>query len=200
MEKERLILSDVDGVMLDWETQFTEYAIAKGCTPVPDTNHYYNLGKRFEESWDVLHDLMVEFNRSDVIANMPPLPGAVEGMKELTDLGFRFIAITSISDEPICKEYRTQNLHDLFGDVFDEIICLEQMNNKEHTLNRWADSGLFWLEDHFTNATVGYELGLNTLLFNTHTNEKYHTDLFPRTTQLNQWQDIVRRVKDEYKI
>lgn len=199
-QKEKLILTDVDGVLVSWENAFIEYAVSKGCTYIEGTDQYYNLGKRFEESWETLHKLVRDFNESEAVANMEPLAGAVEGMKKLADHGFRFVAITSLSDAPKARDHRTHNLRNLFGDVFDEVICLNHAVSKEHTLINWADTGLFWLEDHFTNAEIGYELGLSPILVNSSTNEKYHTDLFPRTARENQWDDIYRIIAEDYNL
>lgn len=198
MEKEKLILTDIDGVWLRWDEGFMKYAIDNGLTYIPGTDQYYNLAKRFEEDWDTVVDLVNRFNHSDHMGDLQPLPGAAEYAKKLVAEGFKFIAITSLSDRPSAKEQRVKNLQKLFGDIFEEVICLETGSAKGHVLERWADSGLPWIEDHFMNAEAGYEVGLNPILVHSPTNEKYSTELFPRTCKENQWSDIYKHIHQMY--
>jgi len=189
--KPKLILTDVDGVLCNWNDAFEKFAISKGFARLPNTDQHYNLGMRFDApSNNTMHKLVVEFNDSAEIATLEALPGAVKYVEKLVKEGFRFIAITSLSDAPEALKYRTQNLHNLFGNVFDEIICLKIGSAKGHVLERWADSGLFWIEDHFMNAEAGYEVGLKPILVDTPYNAHFKTDLFSRTSMRDPWREI----------
>lgn len=196
--RQKLILTDVDGCLVDWNTAFEKFAISKGLKRLEATDHHYNLGLRFDATHEVMRGLVEEFNDSEHIATLEPLPGAVEYVSKLVKEGFRFVAITSLSDAPCALKYRTENLHSIFGDVFDEIICLQIGSAKGHVLERWADSGFFWLEDHFSNAEAGYEVGLKTILVSAPYNAHYRTDLFCRTSMKNPWRDIYSWIMFEY--
>jgi len=198
--KEKIILTDADGVLCRWWSAFESYAIKCGHIQIPNTEHHYNLSKRFEADVDEMRKLVIEFNESEEIANLKPLTGAVDTISNLTSRGFRFVCITSLSDAPSASLYREENLLRLFGDVFDDIICLPVGQSKGHILERWADSGLFWLEDHFMNAEAGYEVGLNPILFDDPTNRNLQTDLFPRVTGPNLWKEVEGIILDEYEL
>lgn len=195
----KIILTDVDGCCVDWNTAFEKFAISKGYKRIPDTDQHYNLGLRFDApSNNTMRKLVIEFNDSAEIATLEALPGAVKYVEKLVKEGFRFIAITSLSDNPVALKYRTENLHNLFGDVFDEIICLKVGSAKGHVLERWADSKLFWIEDHFVNAEAGYEVGLKPILVNTPYNAHFQTDLFSRTSMSNPWREIYSWILFDY--
>lgn len=195
---EKLILTDCDGVLLDWETGFIKYAKENGLHYIPGNEQYYNLAKRFEEDWDEVIECVTKFNSSEAMTRLEALPGSVETVAKLVKDGFRFIAITSLSSDRQARAYRMENLKNLFGDVFDEVICLKTGSSKEHILARWADTGLIWIEDHFMNAEAGYECGLTPILVTTTTNEKYSTELFTRTSIDQPWNDIYATIRHRY--
>ena len=198
--KERLILTDVDGVLLRWSAGFDVFMADKGYVRIPDTEQHYNLSYRFNiDSWQEVSNLAREFNESPMMKFLDPLDGAVENVAKLVDQGFRFTAITSMSSAPHAKEHRMENLHSLFGEVFDDLICLDFGGGKRHILEQWANSELFWLEDHFNNATDGHELGLSPILFDDPTNRHLLTDLFPRTSGETPWDDAYKIIMDDYE-
>ena len=200
MKKEKLILTDIDGVCLNWNEAFYNYMSENGYEQVPGTESKYNLAVRFGKDPDLITHMLREWNNSIAITNLEPLADAQEGIKKLADAGFRFIAITSISDNPQVKDYRKENLMKLFGDVFDDVICLPTGSSKQYELEKWAGSELFWIEDHFKNAEAGYEVGLNTILVDTEYNRHYQTDLFPRVSETQPWKEIVDIVFEHYGI
>jgi len=198
--KEKLILTDVDGCLLEWNDAFESYMVDAGYKRIPNTDHHYNLSWRFDASFEVVRKMVVQFNECQDIAHLHPLPGAVATVNRLVEHGFRFVCITSLSDAPEAKQYRTHNLINEFGNVFDDIICLPVGASKSHILENWGGTGLFWLEDHFTNAEAGHEVGLQPILFETAYNSHLTTDLFPRTSLHTPWADVERIVTEEYSL
>ena len=198
MNKERLILTDADGCLLDWNTAFEEFAKSYGYERVPGTDYSYNLGVRFGTDPRDIRNLVNEFNNSEEIARLKPIRGAKERIDYFVKHGFRFVVITNLSDRPEAEEYRTQNLIKNFGDIFDEIICLRPGSDKSYVLLRWEGSGLFWIEDHFKNAEAGYEVGLQSILIGTPYNRHFSTDLFPVTNEADPWLDIKYFIGSEY--
>ena len=199
IDKERLILTDIDGVCLDWNTGFDIFMKDNGYSRIPDTDHHYNLAYRYNvKDWKCVNKLVTDYNESPLMKYLDPLPGAVETIHKLANDGFRFTAITSISDKPTAKIYRQENLTEVFGDVFDELVCLPVGHAKQKALEPWANSGLFWLEDHFINAEAGFEMGLSSILFDTTYNRNLQTDLFPRTSEDAPWDDVYALITQAY--
>ncbi len=198
MIKEKLILTDVDGCLVDWNRPFEEFAKLRGYERVSGTDHSYNLGVRFGTDPRNIRKLVNEFNNSEIIAHLNPIRGAKEKIDYFVRNGFRFVAITNLSDQPKAEEYRTQNLVKNFGDIFDDIICLKPGSDKTYALLRWEGTGLFWIEDHFKNAEAGYEVGLRSILIGTPYNRHFRTDLFPITNEVDPWLDIKYFIGSEY--
>ena len=197
---ERIILTDCDGVLCEWDLGFDKFAQSRELVMLPDALRHYSIADRYGITYDVANSLVNEFNHSDRIANLTPLADAQEYVKRLTLLGFKFIVITALSDSPVAKIYRTSNLTNLFGDAISEIHCIKMNESKYHALQRWAGSGLFWIEDHMRQAEAGYEQGLNTILVSKPYNMHYDTNLFPRVSQETPWAEIYKKVTEAYNL
>ena len=198
--KNRHILSDADGVLLDWNHGFQNYMTELNYPRLPDTDGYYNISSRHGVSYEEARKHVTEFNHSRAIASLRPFADAVEYVQKLANLGFRFTVVTSLSSSAHAKVNRPINLHNLFGEVFDEIVCLEQGANKHVELTRWTDTGYFWIEDHTEQAEAGYKAGLRPLLINHPYNKDYRTDHFPIVNFHNPWKEIYDRVCEDYSI
>jgi len=194
----RHILSDCDGVLLRWLPGFERFMDAKGYVKIPRTDNEYNLGKRYNVTYEESRVLVREYNESDLMKDLPPMPGAVEYVKRLNERhGFRFTVITAMSENPIACKNRTENLVKYFGDVFDEVKCLDIGTIKYAELSRWTNSGLFWLEDHVAQAMAGYKLGLTPILMEDPTNGHYDGKELIRAES---WKDIYRIICKSYEI
>jgi len=200
MKREKIILTDADGVLVDWNTAFDKFMSRHGHPRVPETDTEYNISLRHNVTTHQAMDYVREFNESPDIAHLSPFADSVEHVRLLSELGFRFIVVTSISNHPDAKIHRTNNLTDLFGDVFDDIHCIEQGASKANILMNWADTGYFWIEDHMRQAEAGYEAGLRTILINHPYNFHYKTDLFPTVSYDTPWNEIYNMIRLEYKV
>lgn len=200
MNKPKIILTDADGVLINWNDAFTSFMESKGHPRLAGTDNEYSISVRHNVS---MHDAMAyvkEFNESSAIEHIKPFADSVEYVGKLAELGFRFIVVTSISDHPDSKIYRTRNLQSIFGDVFDDVHCIAQGASKATILLDWADTGYFWIEDHMRQAEAGHEAGLKTVLINHPYNHHYTTDLFPRVSYETPWQEIYDLVRKDYNI
>lgn len=203
-KKDKHILVDVDGVLLSWYKNFLSFMIERGYKPKPNVEDQYELAKHFYNVTEKeVTSLIQELNSSERIAGLPPYKDALEYVLKLRDLGFRFTAITSVSEHPDAKKYRVRNLQTVFGeDLFTEenVICLELKSSKQYILRQWQGQGLFWIEDHFKNAEAGYEEGLKPILIDSPYNRHYQTDLFPRVDENKPWREIFDIITTEYGI
>jgi hypothetical protein len=159
----KLILTDVDGVLLDWENSFHDWMRTRGYIG-NDVNYHYDLHVHYNMQKDEIKEHIVEYNASAWMCCLPPIRDAVEGVKTLSDMGFRFGAITSLSSDPYAAKLRDRNLRELFGDVWEFIICLDTGADKDKSLAPYKGSGLYWIEDKVENSALGADLGLNSLL------------------------------------
>ena len=200
MIKERIILTDCDGCLVMWNDGFNEFMKERGFPQLPNTDHSYNISDRHGITTKQSMAFVREYNEGPWIEDLEPFADAVYYVKKLASEGFRFIVVTSISDAPEAKMYRTGNLTSIFGDVFNEINCIKLGASKAHILTRWADTGYFWIEDHMRNAEAGHEVGLKSVLINHPYNSHYKTDLFPTVSYTSPWQEIYNMVCKEYNV
>lgn len=164
--KDKLILVDVDGVLLDWETGFGAWMEQHGYK-ITHTNYKstYNLGDRYGISHDEKMYMVRGFNTSEHMGWLEPHRDAVEIVRTLNeDHGYRFEVITSMSDDPTSRKLRIKNLKDVFGDVFADFVFLDTGADKHEALKPYTGSGYFWIEDKEENAQAGLEVGLNSLI------------------------------------
>lgn len=183
--KESVILVDADGVLLNWEYAFNIWMTQHGFEMLPGGELNYDIGQRFGISGTQGKKLIKMFNESAAIGFLPPLRDAIHYVKKLhEEHGYVFHCITSLSTDPNAQRLREMNLAKLFGDtVFQRIVCLATGADKDEALYPYRDTGCWWIEDKPTNAVLGTELGLNSLLM-----EHGHN--------MNHYHDHVRTVKN----
>jgi hypothetical protein len=186
----KTILTDADGVILNWETHFHSWMDARGYNKVK--NGIYDINEQYDVSLKESKRLVIEFNNSAWIGSCPALRDARSGIATLYEHGYNFVCITSLSLDPYAKELRWQNLRRLFGsEAFIDLVCLDTGADKDAALEPYRNSGLQWLEDKPENAVLGADLGLNTIIVD----HSYNRELDdPRIRRAANWKDIVKLV------
>lgn len=193
-----LILTDVDGVLLNWIDSFHNWMRSQDFTL--KHNDCYDLATCYDLSPELINNVLIEqFNASAEMGFLHPLGDAVAQVKKLhDDYGVVFHAITSMGSNESARRLRKMNLRRIFGaNVFQSISILGCGEDKTDALSQFANSGLFWLEDHIDNAVVGHELGLKSILFN----RSYNADRLPTEDflRVNTWKDFVKIVDFKQK-
>ena len=166
MKKDRIILTDVDGVLLDWEFAFHTWMEEHGHTTETGYKLVYSVAKRFGISKANSKKLTEFFNESASIGFLPPLRDSMYYVKKLhEEHGFMFHAITSLSLNRHAQRLREQNLAKLFGNTaFEKVICLDTGADKDDALEPYRDSGCWWVEDKMKNVDTGEKMGLRGIL------------------------------------
>ena len=191
---ERVILTDVDGVVLNWEYAFHQWVKRHGLERSVEDEHRftYDLHVQYQVERPVIKKMIREFNESAAIGFLPPHRDAIHYIRKLHEKhGFVFKAITSLSTDPAAGQLRRENLNKLFGDtVFESVECLDTGADKDGALLPYKDSGYIWVEDKVENAEVGLELGLVPLIMEHAHNMHYEGDC----TLVKNWQEIYELV------
>ena len=165
--KKKVILTDIDGVMLDWEEGFSVWMEHHGYKPVEGYKLMYKIGERYGISNNEGHKLVRLFNESAAIGFLPPVRDAQHYVRLLAEKHkYKFLAVTSLSTDVNAKELRIRNLKKLFGDIFIDVICLDTGADKDEELDRLSRiyKGNYWIEDKPENANAGVRCGFKTLL------------------------------------
>lgn len=191
----KLILTDVDGVLLNWEDAFTRWMEQKGHVKpnVPHTS--YSLAKGWGMPEWVINHLVVEFNESSYVAFIKPYGEAGHYVKRLADKGHRFVTCTSFGGNEASRALRKFNLEFIFGDVFDEHNIIELHGDKTPVLSRFGGSELWWIEDNLNNAKKGLDLGLRPILMRASHNASYESD--DDILVANDWREVYTIITGE---
>lgn len=188
MSKHEIILTDCDGVLLDWETAFDEWIQSKGYMKVP--NHdvtAYGLHVHYGIPKKEVQKLIRQFNESAAIGFIKPMREAEKWLPLLANHGYRFVVITSVSNDPYAAMAREHNLKSVFGDIFEEIICLDTGADKDKELEKWKNGKYYFVEDKLENAIVGLRMGLRSILMmHNHNNHCNITDII----KVQNWKEI----------
>ena len=163
--KEKIILVDCDGVLLDWKYAFETWMETVHGVIASDSEDYDITGKFGMHPSDV-ENKIIEFNNSASIGYLPPLRDAVYYIKQLHKLhGFQFHMITSLSLHRHPQMLREKNIEYLFGKkIFTDYKYLDTGASKTEVLKQYAGTGCFWIEDKPENAVDGLEHGLSSIL------------------------------------
>jgi FMN phosphatase YigB (HAD superfamily) len=164
---QKIILTDCDGVVLDWEEGFSVWMEHHGHTKVEGYQYMYNIGDRYGISKEQGSKLVRQFNESAAIGFLPPLRDAQYFVKKLHEQHqYKFIAITSLSLDPYAKYLRERNLKKLFGDAFIDVVCLDTGADKDEILAEYGPKypGHYWIEDKAENLKAGVNQGLKGIL------------------------------------
>lgn len=188
----KLILTDADGVLLDWEWAFRVWM----------TEHGYEFNEAGKKSYYLTHhytdtnhdDIMRQvktFNESAAIGFLPALRDSTHYVKRLhEEHGYQFRVITSLSTDQNAKKLREMNLRKIFGSAIENVICIETNAPKDSVLEEYKNSKLFWIEDKPENADVGHNLGLNSILME-HGHNMNHKCNYPIVKNWQQIYEIV---------
>lgn len=167
---EKLILSDCDGVLLDWGAGFAEWMKLQGREEV--RQDVYGIDHRYAIERAESKALVRQFNESAAIGFLKPFRDAAYYVRRLyEEHGYRIRVISSLSLDPWAGRLREQNLRAIFGDAIESVICLDCGADKDEALAAYQNSGLFWIEDKPENAEVGEALGLRSILMEHEHNE-----------------------------
>jgi len=184
----KLILTDADGVLLDWEWAFSVWMQDRGYTIKEGAKKSYYLHHHYNELEQKDAKKIVKiFNESAAIGFLPALRDSTYYVKRLhEEHGYEFRVITSLSLDKDAQRLREMNLRKLFGNAIESVICLDTGADKDQALAPYKDSGLFWIEDKPQNADVGHELGLKSILVE-HGHNMHHECAYP---VVKDWKDI----------
>lgn len=162
---EKIILTDADGVLVNWDAHFTEWMRSHGFNLVEENRNHYDICKRYNIEKSRKDELVRAFNEGANIGFLPPHRDAIKYVRRLhEEEGYVFRVITSLSTSPWAKKLRERNLEALFGSAIEDVICLPTGGDKDEELAKYKHRDMAWIEDKPANAQLGYDLGLTTFL------------------------------------
>lgn len=184
----KLILSDADGVLLDWEWAFSVWMQQRGFTLTEGHKKTYSLHHHYTDLSPAEAKKSIKlFNESAAIGFLPALRDSMFYVKRLyEEHGYRLRVITSLSLDENSGKLREMNLRKLFGDAIESVICLDTGADKDEALEPYRNSNLWWIEDKPENADVGHNIGLKSILVE-HGHNMDHSTSYP---VVKNWKEI----------
>lgn len=184
---DKIILTDCDGVLLDWEAAFRPWVTRQGYCYQKNASLHWSVSKKLGIDEAEATTIIEKFNSSADFENLPPLRDSVAVVQRLHSQGWKFIIITSAGTHPWTRPLRQTNLDAVFGkDFFDQLFILPVTEDKGKILKDYTGQNLYWIEDHVDNAVLGYDYGLRPILVNHPSNSHYHGPIL----RVGKWAEI----------
>lgn len=186
---EKIILTDCDGVLLDWTSSFSKWMVERGFVRLHDADNHYDVARQFGIDRSVAKQQVNIFNQSAWMGYLRAFRDSVYHVKLLHELhGYRFHAITSMHTDKYAGRLREMNLKRLFGETaFERFTILGCGADKDEALAEYRGTNYFWIEDKPENAVAGTKQGLRSLLIeHDHNLDHWHGDI----TTVRTWKDI----------
>lgn len=115
------IVLDVDGVLLNFIDKFKEVAEQTLKRKLLSDDNKYTLTERFYITKEEEKQIWKNFSKFNCWESLDPLPGVIEAIQKINELGFDIYIVTAIDDE--FKEQRLKNLAKI-GVIPKEIHCV----------------------------------------------------------------------------
>lgn len=166
------IITDVDGVLLDWFNGFEDWIVnVKGVKPLHDaTPSMYKLTDKYPMSSKDIVKYIEEFNSSETFGKLNAVNGAVEYINYLLVDSTKDVAWLSSGSvegkEEACFDMRSKNLRERFGKDMPGTLLVMGASKKDYLAKYKEEYGdsLVFIEDSLDHAEVAVELGIKTIL------------------------------------
>ncbi len=201
MKKEKILIVDVDGVIIDWEYGFHIWMETHG--HIVDDSKSYNMDKKYALMPGVgLHQIQI-FNESAAMGFLPPIRDAQYYVKLLHEKHmYRFVAVTSMGDDEYAVKLREKNLSKLFGpNTFKELHCLPCGAYKDEIFTDLAKKYRqhVLVEDNIDNAECAAVLDYRVMLMSHGYNFDYSSDLYTgkgpgKIQMVLNWEEIYNEI------
>ena len=195
----RIILTDVDGVLLEWEHHFTKWMLQRTLFDergaryhpyrlLPNKENTYEMAERFGLTKNEVRKEIREFNRSAWMGTQRPMLESQTWVKLIAAEGWTFIPITSQTSDKPAQELRKRRLGELFGaHIFTNYHILGTGADKDSALAEFHGTGLYWVEDKPHNALAGLNYGLKPILIDHPYNRDFN---HPEIIRVSNWKEI----------
>ena len=191
----KVILTDIDGVVFDWHTQFVNWMEMQGYKSTGMKHHDADIHLEFGIDYQEAVVKKEEFNTNMISSTLEPYGEADIWINKLYEEDYRFIGLTSFSDKPIAQYYRYLNLEDYFPtDCFASMIFLSPGETKREVLEQFSATNLIYVEDRILNVNSALRIGLKPILMSHEYNIHFKRE---PVFVANDWKQIYNYIKNQ---
>ena len=155
MSRLKILLTDIYGVVLDWQQHFNNYL-----------DKYYPGQELFDPTvfaqGEETGKIIKESNNTAWIGFLKPWKDPLEVLTEFKENGWHIFGCTLMGTDPIYNALRKKNIENLMPDVFARVDIIPLWNPA--LVIQWRGSGAIWVEDKWSNAILGADMGIKTFL------------------------------------
>lgn len=154
-----IFILDCDEVLLKWIDGFRNWLARTGRIANAGPSVYFELENWLGIDTPTARSWVRAFNDDPEggFAQLKPLEGAKDSVRLLKEAGYKIRILSKCGDAKTTVKSREDNLISVFGDVFDEIICIPTQSSKLDELLRHPKSIL--VDDHIDNVLAGVKAG-----------------------------------------
>lgn len=141
MNKDKIIFTDIDGVVLNWSSNLPYFLANMNM----DTTHIVDLlanGNSGEAHWspetlfpeakskESAKDLLISYCNSDYMASLSSWMDSLQIVNKLIKEGYKFVGVTALVKADLTVARRIKNIEALFPNGFLEIVHVGIGNSK----------------------------------------------------------------------
>lgn len=194
-----LVLSDIDGVCLQWSKGFEKFIERHPVHELPnnpdDQDRFNDIETELGLTDEETQELIGEFHESDIYAHLPPYSDALKCVNELSDKGFRFVAITAAGISKKSLNLRRYNLDKYFPGVFEDIHMTKISGTKGKVLDSYERT--WWIEDSWKHALTGDQLGHNCFLIKRYGDQREQPKDTGNVKIVDSWHSIMEEILNQ---
>lgn len=202
-KKQKAVIFDCDEILLDHLGGFAKYVKKYYDIETVGSPVQYHLQDWLQCDGEQVMELLKNFNfYSHEFGLLEPMDEyVVEKMKHLRNLhpDVAFIVVTKSGTFGHGEVLRKVNLINVFGDIFDDIIILENYQTKRGTYmilqNRYDVVTV--VDDHLVNIDVAQQVGLDTVVLECSHNASEKQN--PNYNFVEDWRDMFEYIDNKIK-
>lgn len=188
------LLIDCDEVLLDWIPVFQNFAENKLGRKFVGYPVQYTLSDWMGVSSEERIETILEFNNHhEDFAHLPAFKKSEIYLPLIKNLGYELVVITACSPHPQAQEKRNRNLQSVFGDIFADVIYVENSGAKNEVLKKYEPT--IFIEDNFDNAKMGADIGHESFVIRQPYNTMYESHNYDSITFVDDWCHIFKILK-----
>jgi FMN phosphatase YigB (HAD superfamily) len=202
-QKKKAVILDCDEILLNHLGGFKKYVEKYYDIETVGEPMQYNLQDWLQCDGEQVMDLLKNFNfYSTEFGLLEPMDKfTVQNMKALRseNENVAFIVVTKSGTFGHGEVLRKVNLINVFGDIFDDIIILENYQSKRSTYAKLKEQYdiVTVVDDHLANIDVAQTLGLDTVVLECSHNIESIDD--PRYQFVQDWNQMYHYITETIK-